>query len=169
MTQSVPTKVVREHLFGKDTDQLRERFRFWIRAGLFPDQQKERKDGKGTRRSFNFQDIMVARIIRDLQALTQGRSFELLRKLIIDVRGSIESPLFEAKIVSADETRLSSKWMIVTWAKTEYRVSVIGGPTWAELPENMKQRGIALEGPFIILDLLAIKKQESQWWYGIPA
>ena len=122
--------------------------------------------GQGRPRSFTFDDLLAGRLLRDLQQVTQVKSFKLLKQLIEDVRGTIKDPMRGWTAVS-NGVRHEESWAVVTWAKIEYRVSLLKSCRWADLPEQLAERKIKPEGPFIVFALHEIERQESTWWEGL--
>ena len=164
MIDDVTAKVLREHL-GDNSDRFMERFRFWVRAGVFSGQAKEGEVGRGNPRRFSFEDVLMARLVRDFQALTQGHSLRLLKKLIEDLRGTIESPLRQWTPGHRDRGRAEKQVLALSWAGSEYRVmplKLYTDHTFKEFQEEMTRQIGSV--PYIVVDLSSIEAEEREWF-----
>jgi hypothetical protein len=63
--------------------------------------------------------------------------------------------------------RHAERWVVVTWAGSEYGVWTLGGIPWEALPGELKRHGIVSEGPFIIFALHEIEAQERAWFEDV--
>lgn len=121
------TRLLRDHL-GIPVPRLR----FWIGEGLFPLQPGQGKVGHGVSRRWQFRDVVMARLLRDVQDLVQSRNYKLFR----EIRETLDDPTRQWRVHGGGKES-KDEWILISWAGSEHRVSYRKGTPWEELHNSL--------------------------------
>ena len=84
-------KTIKAHVLVEYLGMPKQSFQSWIRRGLFGETQ--RKQGAGRERTFTYEEVLFARIVRNLVDLTKVRELALLFGARLDVAEDLRSSI----------------------------------------------------------------------------
>ena len=156
-------KTVKAHVLVEYLQMPKQSFQSWIRRGLFGEAQ--RKQGAGRERTFTYEEVLFARILRDLVDLTKVRELALLfgahLAVAEDLRSSIhdlvERPL--RHFPSPKGTVTERTWLLFSWRNGELVISPQVGEAPQHEPLKKKAGGKAVS--FIAIPFLDLANEVS--------
>ena len=156
-------KTIKAHVLVEYLRMPKQSFQSWIRRGLFGETQ--RKQGAGRERTFTYEEVLFARIVRNLVDLTKVRELALLFGARLDVAEDLRSSIQDLLkrplkyFPSPKGTVVEGRWLLLSWRNGELAISPQVGEAPQHEPLKKKAGGKAV--CFITIPFLDLANEVS--------